>query len=163
MAKPPANHVTKAEKELRLADVAALRIKGARLADIVTLASQKGWGVKAAALKSYIAQADALLRKECGRGLRKQVEDHRVMRRYLYHRAVETNQIQTAITILDSDAKLAGLFPKDDFKEVIAQIADFEKKIAEMGPRLKAYEGKIAELEAEIAKRDRQKTAQPGS
>jgi len=103
-------------------------LNGGRMDDVVALAAKEKWEVSDRTLRDYMNQADAKPRAECSRGFRKLIRDHRAKRLHLYKIAMEQKQIQTAITILDSDAKplenLLASLPESIAPELRTAITD---------------------------------------
>ncbi len=141
--KPRKNKATKAIVARRVEEVLRIRLDGAEFWDVLQYVAEKQkageapWtleeGEKPLAERTiwwYIQQADQLLketfRKEAGR--KRLIRRHVAQRRRLYAGAVSQADFRCALSILDSEAKLCGLF--DD--EVMRLIDQLQKQIAEM-------------------------------
>jgi hypothetical protein len=104
---------TKAEFLKRVEEVFKLRLGGAEYADIVQFASapEQNWDVSERQIRNYIAAADALVKERFDAKADHLLARHCLQRRQLYAHAVGAGDFATAQRILDSEAKLEGLFP----------------------------------------------------
>jgi hypothetical protein len=126
----------KAEIAKRVEEVLRIRLDGAQFHDIVQFAAEKGWGVNERQLRNYIARADALLVERQDKSRKKVVARHLAQRTALYARALNAADYRTALAILDSDAKLRGLYPEKDIRELVKLAAAQGQRIEELERRL---------------------------
>lgn len=138
--------VSKAEVARRVDEVALLRLEGAQQQDVVRHAAEKGWGLQPHQVEKYIRRADALLIAARGRNLKHMIGLHLARREEIYRRAVEAKELRLALAALDSDAKLAGLYPNDDFKRLMKQMSQCANRIDELGQRLRDHQAASAEM-----------------
>lgn len=96
-----------------------LRLDGAQFHDIVQYASEKGWGVSERMIRKYIAKADAVLVERMEKNSEPVIARHIAQRQTLYARAVNAADYRTALAIIDSEAKLRGLFPDKELKKTV--------------------------------------------
>ena len=129
--KPKATKATAAEISKRVEELLRLKLDGAQFHDIVQYASEKGWGVVDRQLCEYMRRADDLLRERQEKSRSRLLAYHRAARRALYARSLQSADFRTALAVLDSEAKLTGLF--DDTKKLehlaatlLAKVADLE-------------------------------------
>src|SRR5688500_12318067 len=109
---------TKTEVAKRVDEVLRIRLDGAQFHDIVQYASVNGWGVTERQLWTYIRKADDLLVERQDRGRRKVVARHLAQRQALYARALNAADHRTALAVLADEAKLRGLYPDRDLREL---------------------------------------------
>lgn len=102
---------TEAEVSQRVEAILRLRIDGAAFADLREFAGEQGWGVSDSMLRKYIEKANKLLKERTERSRSHTLRLHRARREALYARALQAADFRTALAVLDSDAKLIGLFP----------------------------------------------------
>lgn len=95
----------------RVEEVLRIRIDGASFADIREYAGENGWGVSDSMLRKYIEKANKLLKERAERSRSHNLRLHRARREALFARCVQAADFRTALAVLDSDAKLVGLFP----------------------------------------------------
>ena len=126
-----------AEVLKRVEEVLRVRLDGAQFHDIVQYGSEKGWGVTDRQLRKYVARADALLVERQDRSRKQVIARHLAQRMALYARAVNAADYRTALAILDSDAKLRGLYPEKELKELAKLAAAQGTRIEELERRLR--------------------------
>jgi len=116
----------------RVEEILRLRIDGANFANIRDFANQpeQAWGVSDSQLKRYIQKSDELLRERTERGRGKITRIHLARRETLFARAVQLADIRTALAVLDSDAKLRGLY--DEPGKLRQQALDLLTRIAQL-------------------------------
>lgn len=104
---------TGAEVAQRVEEVFKLRLGGAEFADIreYSRAPEQGWNVSDSQLWRYIAAADKLMKERFDAKAEHHINRHLLQRRQLYAHAVGAGDFRTALAILDSEAKLEGLYP----------------------------------------------------
>jgi hypothetical protein len=97
----------------RVEEVFRLRLGGAEFADIRQFASapERNWSVSDRQLWRYISAADKLVKERFDAKADHLLARHLLQRRPLYAHAVGAGDFSTALRILDSEAKLEGLFP----------------------------------------------------
>jgi hypothetical protein len=127
-----------AEVARRIDEVLRIRLDGAQFHDVLHYASENGWGVSERQLRTYLARADELLVERQDRSRKKVIARHLAQRQALFARAVNAADYRTALAILDSDAKLRGLFPDSrEVKELLKLAAAQGGRIEELERRLK--------------------------
>ena len=137
--KAPVEKPVKADRATvlkRIEEVLRIRLDGAQYHDILQYAAENNWDLKERQLREYIARADKLLVERQDKSRKKVVARHLAQRQALYARAVNAADYRTALAILDSDAKLRGLYPEKDIKELVklaaaqgTRIEDLERKL----------------------------------
>ncbi|HEV3436453.1 MAG TPA: hypothetical protein VG122_03780 [Gemmata sp.] len=122
----------------RVEEVLQLRIEGRLFQEIVRYGSAKGWGVSERQIQKYIKKSDDLLVER----LDKKRKPHIAQRQALYALALSiaanSSDCRAALAILDSEAKLRGLFP--DTKEV----KDLVKLAQSLGMKVEELERRLA-------------------
>jgi hypothetical protein len=125
MARP-----TKAQVEQRTLEVLGIRLQGAAFWDVKEMIREREQALEkddkqpnpwklAEGAKSlsdgqiwrYIAKADKLMISDLLASRKKMLRRHRARREYLYGAAVQQGDVRAALSVLDSDARLCGLFP----------------------------------------------------
>jgi hypothetical protein len=106
---------SKVEVAKRVEEVFRLRLGGAEYADIVQYASapEQSWDVSERQIRNYIAAADRLVKERFDAHAGHLLARHLLQRRLLYAHAVGAGDFSTALRVLDSEAKLEGLFPAE--------------------------------------------------
>jgi hypothetical protein len=150
-APEPAGARTKATRATvlrRVEEVLRIRLDGAEFWDVREYAREKekeagsAWepaeGAKPLSdptLWRYIARADGLIAESCRSSRKKLLRRHRAQRRNLYAKAVLSGDYRTALAVLDSEAKLLGLFAptkiaptNPDGTESYAPLTDDERR-----------------------------------
>ena len=124
----------------RVEEVLRLRLIGAMFHDIVQYGSHKGWSVSDRMIRKYIAKADALLVERLDKKRKQVIARHISQRQALFAQAVLNADYRTALAILDSEAKLRGLFPEKEMKELLrllgiqaTRIEELERRLASVG------------------------------
>lgn len=131
------NKSDNAEVAKRVDAVLRLRLKGAQLHDIVHYGSLKEWDVGERQIKKYIAKADQLLVERRDRNRRQVLTRHLAQRQLLFARALKAGDNRTALAVLADDAKLRGLYPDTDLKELAKLATSQGARIAELERRLR--------------------------
>lgn len=121
---------------LRVEEVLRIRLDGAQRHDVCQYASEKGWGVTDRQVDRYIRRADELLVERQDRNRKRVVAVHLAKRAALFARAVSAADYRTALAVADSEAKLRGLFPDREAKELAKIVTDQARQIAELEQRL---------------------------
>jgi hypothetical protein len=103
---------TKAEILQRVEAVFRLRLGGAEFSDILQYASapEQNWNVSQRQMWNYIRAADQLVKERLDARAEHLLNRHILQRRQLYAHAMGAGDYSTALRILDSEAKLEGLF-----------------------------------------------------
>jgi hypothetical protein len=106
---------TKAEILQRVEAVFRLRLGGAEFSDIreYAIAPEQNWNVSDSQLWRYIRAADQLVKERFDARAQHLLNRHILQRRQLYAHAMGAGDYSTALRILDSEAKLEGLFPAE--------------------------------------------------
>jgi hypothetical protein len=128
----------------RVEEVLRVRLDGAQFHDIVQYGSEKGWGVTDRQIRKYIARADALLVERQDTSRKKVIARHLAQRMALYARALNGADYRTALAILADEAKLRGLYPEREVKELV-------KLAAAQGVRIEELERRLADAHATSA------------
>src|SRR5262245_46650457 len=126
----------KAEIARRVEEVLRIRLDGAQFHDIVQHGSEKGWGVTDRQIRKYIARADELLVERQDKSRKKVIARHLAQRMALFARAVNAADYRTALAILADEAKLRGLYPEKEIKELVKLAAAQGVRIEELERRL---------------------------
>src|SRR5262249_56458106 len=92
-----------------------LRLGGAEFADIVQYASapEQNWNVSRRQLWNYIAAADQLVKERFDARAEHLLARHLLQRRQLFAHCMGAGDFNAALRVLDSEAKLEGLFPSE--------------------------------------------------
>jgi len=129
----------KAETARRVEEVLRVRLDGAQFHDIVQYGSEQGWNVGERQIRKYIARADALLVERQDKSRKKVVARHLAQRTALYARAVNAADYRTALAVLADEAKLRGLYPDREARELRKLAAAQTARIAELERQLHAH------------------------
>lgn len=135
---------TQAVMALRVEDVLRIRLDGAEIWDLREYVREKEkedgspWLLKRgetplsdSSLWRYIRLADDQLREGIRAGRKSLLRSHIGKRRNLYARCVQTADYRTALSVLDSEAKLMGL----NELELLVRLEKLEKAQAELEQR----------------------------
>jgi hypothetical protein len=119
------------ETARRVEKVFELRIGGAEFADIRQFAAapERAWSVSDRQLWRYIAAADKLTKQRFDARADYLLNRHLLQRRQLYAHAVGAGDFGTALRILDSEAKLEGLFESGELADLARQVAELRQKL----------------------------------
>ena len=106
---------TKAEVVKRIEEVFKLRLGGAEFADIreYARAPEQAWGVSDGQLWRYVAAADKLVKERFDAHAEHLLARHLLQRRQLFAHCMGAGDFNAALRVLDSEAKLEGLFPSE--------------------------------------------------
>jgi hypothetical protein len=104
---------SRAEVLKRVEAVFKLRLGGAEFHDIREYADapEQRWGVSDTQLRRYISAADKLMKERFDAKADYLLARHLMQRRTLFAQATAAGDYRTALAVLDSEAKLEGLFP----------------------------------------------------
>lgn len=139
---PKARKSDKATVAQRVEEILQLRINGKLFHEIVRYGSQKGWGVSERQIQKYIKKSDGLLVERLDKKRKPLLARHIAQRQALYALALSVAQnsadCRAALAILDSEAKLRGLFPDTkDVKDLLklaqaqgAKVEELERRLA---------------------------------
>ena len=100
----------KAEIDKRVSEVYSLLLSRVNRAQILQYAANKWGKIGDRTVDSYISKARDLLRKETAIDRVSSLAEHIASRNQLYQIALKKEKLQTCLQILDSTAKLQGLF-----------------------------------------------------
>jgi hypothetical protein len=132
--------MAKADKALsarRVHEILCIRLDGAQWWDVLQFVREKereegsAWFVPQGAkplseamIRKYQQRADALMLQAHGKSRQRLIRRHLAQRRHLYGKAVLAGEIDTALRVLQDEAKLAGLYPKpeDDLRKELAEL-----------------------------------------
>lgn len=106
-----ASKSTNLEVQSRVEDVLRIRLDGAEMWDIREYAREKGWAVSDAQLYRYLARADGMIAESAMADRPALVRLHLAKRRALYARCVQSGEMRTALSCLQDEAQLLGLYP----------------------------------------------------
>src|SRR5215472_1590996 len=114
---------TKAQVQQRVGEILRIRLDGAEIWDIREYVREKeqeegsAWQLAEgqtplsdSQLWRYIAKADKEVAASCRASTKKALRRHLASRRNLYAKAVSQGDVRAALSCLDSEAKLLGLF-----------------------------------------------------
>jgi hypothetical protein len=125
----------------RIAEILRIRLDGAAFHDCVEFAKEKGWDVSERQVGRYIREADDLLVERQDTSRKRVIARHLAQREALVARCINAADYRTALAVLADLAKLRGLYPEKDAKELIrlateqaARIAELEKQLRALGP-----------------------------
>jgi hypothetical protein len=130
----------KQEIRERIEEIIHLRLVGAQQDHIRQYASDNGWGLSARQVEKYILRADRLPIAEQKMERKWMMGYHLARRDHLYGKAMDAGKLQTALNILNSDAKLRGLYPDKDTTRLRKMVKDQSRQIAELDDRLRDYQ-----------------------
>ncbi len=115
---------TKAVVQQRVEEILRIRLDGAEMWDVREYVREKEketgslWelaeGIKPlsdATLWRYIARADRLIAESCRASRKKLLRRHLAQRRNLYAKAVAMGDVRAALSVLQDEAELQGLYP----------------------------------------------------
>jgi hypothetical protein len=104
---------TSLEAAQRVEEVFKLRLGGAEFADIRQFASapEQAWNVSDRQLWRYIAAADRLVKQRFDARAEHLLHRHLLQRRTLFAHAMGAGDFRTALSVLQDEAKLEGLYP----------------------------------------------------
>lgn len=137
MAKKQKKKSEEATVALRVGEVLRIRLDGAQYHDVVQYAAVQTppWDLKERQIREYIRRADNLLVERQDRNRRRVVARQLAQRQALFARAVNAADYRTALAIIDSEAKLRGLYPEKDLKELVKLAAAQGQRIEELERR----------------------------
>ncbi|HEY3788467.1 MAG TPA: hypothetical protein VGL71_06410 [Urbifossiella sp.] len=129
----------------RIDEVLRIRIDGAAFHDVQQYSAEKGWGGKPGEglserqIREYMGRADKMLADRQEQRRRLIIGQHLARRDSLYARAVNAADHRTALAVLDSTAKLQGLFTDERQLRELAKLAASQgEQIRELQRRLDA-------------------------
>jgi hypothetical protein len=115
---------TKATLRQRVEEILTIRLAGAQFIDVRQYVAEKeaaaeppwtvpegGRPLSDRSLWRYIQRTDKLIAESCREGRKRRLNRHLAQRRHLFGLAVNQGDIRAALAVLDSEAKLHGLFP----------------------------------------------------
>jgi hypothetical protein len=104
---------SRAEVLKRVEQIYELRLGGAEFPDIYDHANapEQQWNVSRSQVRRYVRAADRLMKKRFDAKAPHLLSRHLLQRRKLFAHAMAAGDYRTALATLDSEAKLAGLFP----------------------------------------------------
>ena len=126
---------------LRVEEVLRIRLDGAQYHDVVQYAAEKEWGLADRQICTYIQRADKLLVERQDKSRKKIIARHLAQRQALYARAINAADYRTALAVLDSEAKMRGLFASE------SELKQLLKLATEQAARLKELEERRASTE----------------
>jgi hypothetical protein len=126
-----------AEVLKRVEEVLRIRLDGAQFHDIREYAVEKQWNVSDTQLRRYIQRADELLVQRQDKSRKQVIARHLSQRQALFARALKAGDYRTALAILADEAKLRGLYPEKEIKELVRLAAAQGLRIEELERRLR--------------------------
>jgi hypothetical protein len=143
----PGSRAEKATIDARVEEILRIRLDGAEWWDVRQFVTEKqeaglppwaipegGKPVSERQLYRYMRAADRMVRESLADTRPKVIRDHIAKRRALYARAVRAGDFRSALSILDSLAKLQGLFP-DPARDLLREVEALRKQIEEAEAR----------------------------
>jgi hypothetical protein len=130
--KPTKKPATSAVVAQRVEEILRIRLDGAQFHDCVQYGAEKGWGLSERMIGKYIEKADKLLAERLDRKRSTVIARHIAKREALFARAVNAGDLRTALATLDSEAKLRGLYPDREMKELLALAREQGKRLLEL-------------------------------
>ncbi len=125
----------KTEVLKRVEEVLRIRLDGAQFHDLREYAVAHAWDVSDTQLRRYIQKADELLVERLGKSRKKEIARHLAQRQALYARALNAADFRTALAVLADEAKLRGLYPEKEIKELAKIITAQGAQIEELKRR----------------------------
>ncbi|HEX5272170.1 MAG TPA: hypothetical protein VFW33_16855 [Gemmataceae bacterium] len=130
--------------QLRVEDVLQIRLDGARHWDVRRYVAEKEaageqpWKVEEGGkplserqIRRYIDRADEMIADSCRSSRKRLMRNHVAYRHNLYARAVNKGDERTALAVLDSLAKLQGLFPTGE-EDLVKELVKARRELAAM-------------------------------
>jgi hypothetical protein len=138
---------TKETVRARVEDILRVRLDGAQFFQICEHVRKKEregaepWAVpeggkplSESQLRRYSQRADELMAESCRARRGKLLREHAARRLNLYARALNKGDERTALAVLDSLAKLQGVFPTGD-EALVKELAGARRELAELKAR----------------------------
>lgn len=97
----------------RIAEVMQLLLDGNSFHDLKRHADDRGWKIGAKQLRRYMTAANKAIVSEQQTDRKGTLARHLAQRRMLYARALGMNDVRTALKVLQDEARLLGLYPKE--------------------------------------------------
>jgi hypothetical protein len=142
--------------DARVEELLRIRLDGAEFWDVRQFVREKeaagaapwaipdgGKPLSDSQLYRYLQRGDRLVKSSLFASRPKMIRDHIVKRRALYARTVNAGDFRSALAVLDSLAKLQGLFPDP--------AADLKRELDALGKLLEEAEAKRAGVTVETA------------
>ena len=98
----------------RINEVLEIRLAGAQFHEICAYADEQGWNVTQATIRSYIDAGTTALAEQLEGTREEIINRHLAQRRRIYAKAVSGGDYRVALSILQDEAELMGLYPKKD-------------------------------------------------
>ena len=117
----PRRRADKATVRRRVTEVVELILLGKSFRQILAYGHEQGWHVRKSQMKKYAKAAHRELEQASAEERRHMRAFHIARREMLYKRALEQGDIRTALSCLDSHAKLLGLFDPEPRQQKTAQ------------------------------------------
>ena len=122
------------ERAERVEEVYAVVLLGAEFGDLRDYATDQGWQATDADLADYHAEALKLCEARAPRSREQALARHLLQRRALYARAMESGDWNTALAVAKDEARLMGLYDREEEKppgrapaseaEIVARLAE---------------------------------------
>lgn len=96
----------------RINEVLEMRLAGAQFHDIVAHAQEQGWEATDAEIRSYIDAGSAAIADQMETTRDGIIARHLAQRKRIYAKAVQGGDYRVALSILQDEANLLGLYPK---------------------------------------------------
>jgi hypothetical protein len=151
---PKAKKSDQATVAQRVEEVLQLRLEGRLFHEIVRYGSAKGWGVSERQIQKYIKKSDDLLVERLDKKRKPLLARHIAQRQSLYALALSvaanSSDCRAALAILDSEAKLRGLFPDTkEVKDLVKLAQSLGMKVEELERRLATNAARTPESESQ--------------
>lgn len=158
--KRPHHRASKAELETRINAILDLRLKGYSVGNVMQFTAAQAWGgepgkgLQERQVREYCRRADELIRDRLQKKRRLSMGLHQSRREFLYRELVAANDHRGALAVLDSAAKLDGLFIefgdlaklREEKKLLLAEIEKMEAINNSVEKNNSELERRIAEL-----------------
>jgi hypothetical protein len=130
----------------RVEEVARLRLDGLQVGDLITYGQEQGWNLDESQASELVDRADELIYRRRDKKRPRAIALQIAQRKALYARSVNAGDHATAARILDSIAKLQGLYDQHkDRADLLRLIVAQQAKIQQLQARLNV---KAIEVEA---------------
>jgi hypothetical protein len=101
---------SKVEVARRVAELIPLRLAGVPFHAILRFASDRGWPIGRRQLENYVRRCDDQLACHLERDGKRLLDRHLVIRDHLYHLALESGDLRTALAAVKDAAAIRGVY-----------------------------------------------------
>lgn len=102
---------TRAVIEQRVTEILDMRLAGAQFHDIQQHSRESGWGSSVRQLWRYIAKTDEILAAKLEGDRGQLINRHLAQRKTIYAKTMQGGDYRTALSALQDEAELLGLYP----------------------------------------------------